>query len=65
MALRGPNLEEFPVISLHIRDPPPETSSPQTPPTAIESAEAETPPMHPEVVREIAAIPRGFSVGAF
>jgi len=32
--------------------------------SAIESVEAETPPRHPEVVREIAAIPRGFGESA-
>jgi len=39
---------------------PPETSCAVTPPTAIESAGAETRPRYSEVVREIAAIPRGF-----
>ena len=34
--------EKFPVFSRLNRDPPPETSSPQTPPTAIESSESET-----------------------
>jgi hypothetical protein len=43
----------------------PETSSPPTPPTAIESAVAETFPIHLKMVPEIAVIPRGFGVAAF
>ena len=37
-----------------------ETSSPWTPPTAIESAQAETFPAQLAIAREIHAIPRGF-----
>jgi hypothetical protein len=43
--------QEFPVLSLLIRDLIQKTSSPQTPPTAIESAEAETSPENPSCVR--------------
>jgi hypothetical protein len=52
--------ENFPVFSLHIRDLIRETSSPQTQSTAIESACAKTLRLHPELDREIHAIPRGF-----
>ncbi len=37
-----------------------ETSSPQTPSTAIESEVAETFPVHPDPDREIPAIPQDF-----
>ena len=59
-AYGSPKSEKFPVLSLHIREPPPETSSPPTPPTAIESAIAETLLNYPSSIREIPAIPRGF-----
>ena len=38
----------------------PETSSPHTPPTAIQAAPAETVSNYPDSVREVPAIPRGF-----
>jgi hypothetical protein len=44
-----------------ILDPPPETSSPWTPPAAIESAESEAYTAQPGIAREIRAIPRGSS----
>ncbi len=53
-------MEKFPVFSLLNRDQSAETSSPRTPPTAIESSGSETAPKHPAMVRENLAIPRGF-----
>ena len=50
--------EDFPVSPLLSRDSRAETSSPQTPPTAIESVVAETPPKHLVMAREIPAIRR-------
>ena len=47
-------------FGLDCRVEPAETSCPTTPPTAIECAEAETFPEHPEMDREIHAIPRDF-----
>ncbi len=52
--------EKFPVFSLSIRDMASETSSPQTAPTATQSAVAETSRPHPGTAREIPAIARGF-----
>jgi hypothetical protein len=43
----------FPVFTLLNRDPPPETSSPQTPSTATESSRAETFRYEPEAIRKI------------
>ncbi len=42
-----------------------ETSSPQTPPTAIWSRDAETLRIHPGFDRENSAIPRGFGIVKF
>ncbi len=50
----------IPTTSPLLRDPPPETSSSQTPPTAIEPSVVETFPNYPSSVREVPAIPRGF-----
>jgi hypothetical protein len=56
--------EDFPVFSLVIRESSRETSSPPTPPTAVESACAETHPSKTGVAREVHAIPRGSGRGA-
>jgi hypothetical protein len=55
-----PGWEHCPVFSVGIRETAPETSSPQTPPTAIESASAETFPRYPDLDRENPVVSRGF-----
>jgi hypothetical protein len=54
-----------PQILPRLQESAPETSSPPTPPTAIESASAETFPRYPDLDREKPAVSRRLVVGVF